>query len=358
MDQLEFIDTKVLNRSIEEPLGVDLGAMVPGNREAFTRFVSAFYGIICVVGLAGNLMVAVVLLRVRTLRSNTSDFLVHLSAVDFMVCILVIPTNLVPAPSPTPNPGLWGEFLCRFFMSGFVFWFFTVNSVFSLIAVNLERYVAIVHPHKYKTVFTKRNKYIMIATCWILAVVTHSFHFFVFDEVDVVGCQRLGWRNLFARSAYGLYNFTINLLIPLAVMVFAQLRVISTLNTQVKMLTARAATGIGPNDQHEMWQLRASQSLVKTLLACVISFAVCWTPTHLVYLLFNFGVPVQLESPFTHMTIALAVANSCLNPIIYTLLNKPFRKGIRGAFCKQRDSNRVGEGGGPTATVTVAETLP
>ena len=107
-----------------------------------------------------------------------------------------------------------------------------------------------------------------------------------------------------------------------------------------------------------MWQLRASQSLVKTLLACVISFAVCWTPTHLVYLLFNFGVPVQLESPFTHMTIALAVANSCLNPIIYTLLNKPFRKGIRGAFCKQRDSNRVGEGGGPTATVTVAETLP
>ena len=51
----------------------------------------ALYCMICVVGITGNLLVAIVLLRVPSLRSNTSDFLVHLSIVDFMVCVLVIP---------------------------------------------------------------------------------------------------------------------------------------------------------------------------------------------------------------------------------------------------------------------------
>ena len=112
--------------------------------------------------------------------------------------------------------------------------------------------------------------------------------------------------------------------------------------------------GVNPRDQREMWQLRASQTLVKTLLACVITFGVCWTPNQVWFLLFNIGVHVTLGDPIHRLTVILAVGNSCVNPVIYTMTNKPFRKGIRELFCKQRGSNQVVDG---VATGTMPQTV-
>lgn len=151
------------------------GRRVTGGRRCSSGLVSAVYGIISVFGIVGNLLVAIVLLRVQSLRSNTSDFLVHLSVVDLLVCVMVIPNFLVPKPNSSPNPGFFGELWCRVYTSEFLFWSFSAVSVFCLITINLERYAAIVYPHKYKELFTKRNKYIMIAACWVGAIVTGPF---------------------------------------------------------------------------------------------------------------------------------------------------------------------------------------
>ncbi|XP_033638334.1 galanin receptor type 1-like [Asterias rubens] len=323
---------------------------VAATEDAFAKLVLALYGIICVVGITGNLLVAIVLLRVPSLRSNTSDFLLHLAIADSLVSLLVIPYFMVQR-STSANPGIFGEFLCRFYTSQFVFWCLATVSVMSLIAVNVERYVAIVSPHKYKTVFTKQNKYIMILAIWILAVLTEST-VFIFNGIDDNECIFIGWPSRVAQLGFGLYGFALKFLGPLTVMVYAQEKCISTLNRQVKTLTSRSAAIANPRDQREMWQLRASQTLVKTLLACVITFAVCWAPNQIWFLLFNVDVPLTPGGPFHHITIILAVGNSCVNPVIYTMTNKPFRKGIMEAFCKQRDSNQVGDIGVPTGTAS------
>ena len=105
-----------------------------------------------------------------------------------------------------------------------------------------------------------------------------------------------------------------------------------------------------------MWQLRAAQTLVKTLLVCVISFVVCWAPNQVRFLLLNLGAPLQQGSHFQFISVILSVGNSCVNPVIYTLTNKPFRKGIRDVFCKKRDSNQVGNSTSGTVA-TVSQTL-
>ncbi|XP_071793911.1 galanin receptor type 1-like [Asterias amurensis] len=348
-----------------ESLGTALSTVFQGTKsseevpmednDAFAKFILSLYCTICVVGITGNLLVAIVLLRVPSLRSNTSDFLVHLSLVDFMACVLVIPAYLLPNTHSPPNPGFFGEFWCRFYTSGFLFWSFALTSILGLTAVNLERYVAIVYPHKYKTIFIKRNKYIMIAACWGCATLSKSYNLFIFEEDEIVGCHFKGWSNRGAQAAFGLFTFTVQFFAPFTVMIFAQLKVISTLNRQVKMLATRTASlGVNPINQREMWQLRASQTLVKTLLACVVTFGACWIPNQVWFLLFNFGAPLNLGGPDRHLTVILAVGNSCVNPVIYTMTNKPFRKGIRELFCKQRDSNQVTDG---VATGTVSETV-
>ena len=210
------------------------------NRFADSDFVLALYGIICVIGITGNLLVAIVLIRVPSLRSNTSDLLIHLALVDFIVCVLVIPFKLVPTTGESlPSPGFFGELRCRLYVSPYIFWVCALISVLGLVTVNLERFIAIVYPHKYKTVFTRRNKYLMIASCWIFGSLSKSFLWFLYDEDEVVGCRFLGWPSKGVQTAVGLYNFTVYLCAPFAVMVLVQWKVILELKRQVKVLSGR-----------------------------------------------------------------------------------------------------------------------
>ncbi|XP_022098871.1 mu-type opioid receptor-like [Acanthaster planci] len=329
------------------------------DKVAGSDLVLALYGVICVVGVTGNLLVCIVLLRVRSLRSNTSDFLVHLSLVDLMVCVLVIPYKILPplSQSPPPNPTIWGQFRCRLYVSQYLFWACAVTSVFNLIMVNLERFAAIVHPHEYKRIFATRNKFLMIVSCWILAFLTKSFILFLYEEDPASGCRFLGWPSKGFQAAIGVCNFTFNLFAPFVLMISVQWKVISTLKKQAKALTAQTAIlDLNPTDRRKMWQLRVTQILVRTLLAFGLTFAACWAPNQFMFLLYNLGVQFSFASPVYHFGVILAVCNSCVNPIIYTMTNQQFRIGIRMAFGMEKQSAQVVDGTTATSGMVTLST--
>ncbi len=208
---------------------------------ADSRSVLALYGIICVLGITGNLLVAFVLLRVPSLRTNTSDFLVHLSLVDFLVCVLLIPFKLLPTTgTAVPSPGFWGELRCRFYVSQFIFWSAVLTSIFSLVNVNVERFVAIVYPLKYKAVFTRRNKCLMIVFCWIFAAFSQSFIVFLYVRDEEVGCRFLGWPSPAVQALVGMYSFLVQFTAPFSFMIFTQWKNISKLKRQVTRLQNRS----------------------------------------------------------------------------------------------------------------------
>ncbi|XP_071793959.1 somatostatin receptor type 3-like [Asterias amurensis] len=314
---------------------------------ADSQLVSAFYGIVCTLGILGNLLAVFVLLRVPSLRTNTSDLLVHLSLVDCLVCVLVIPFKLVPTTgAAAPHPGLLGELICRLYISQYIFWVCSLTSILCLVTVNLERYIAIVYPHKYKLLLTRRKKYLMIASCWIIAAMEQSFSVFLYGEDEEVGCKFLDWPSPGFRIAIGIPNVAFYFFGPFALMTFMQWRVITTLNRQVNLLKSRLASSAirNPDGEREMWQLRTSRKLSKTLMTFVLTFAACLALNNFYYLFYMFGVHADFTSPTYHISVFLAVGNSCVNPIIYTMTNKSFRVGIRQAFSKGGDSTRVGDG--------------
>lgn len=79
-----------------------------------------------------------------------------------------------------------------------------------------------------------------------------------------------------------------------------------------------------------------NKSWSKTLrvaTAVVVAFLVCWAPYHIVGVLL---LLIDSENPsreallsWDHVSLALASANSCLNPFLYALLGKDFRKKAR-----------------------------
>ncbi|XP_048198235.1 sphingosine 1-phosphate receptor 5 [Perognathus longimembris pacificus] len=77
-----------------------------------------------------------------------------------------------------------------------------------------------------------------------------------------------------------------------------------------------------------------SLALLRTLSAVLLAFAACWLPLFLLLLLDVAcparACPVLLQAdPF----LGLAMANSLLNPIIYTLTNRDFRRALLRLLC-------------------------
>ncbi|XP_022081074.1 histamine H2 receptor-like [Acanthaster planci] len=309
--------------------------------------VRAIYGIIAVLGIAGNFLVCLVLLRVPSLRSQTSNFLVHLALVDLVVCIWAVPFHLFPH-APDPSPGFWGDLKCRLYSSKFPLWTTAQVSICSLVTVNLERYIAIVHPIKYKNIYTPRNTAIMIGTCWAVGIITNSYTFYVYGNDEYGRCSFFGWPTKGFQVVLGLWNFTSYYLAPFAFMVLTQWKVIKTLKVQARTLKEkreRKVSTVRKSDNCKMWQVYAAQELEKTLLIVSVTYAICWAPNQFIFVVFNLSPDpsiVDFGSVYYHITVILAVANSCLNPIIYTMKNRPFRRGIRKVFSCRRLRPKTG----------------
>lgn len=64
-------------------------------------------------GLLGNILVPVVVLRTRDLRTSTNFLLVNLAVADILVLAVCLPTALTELHT---RPGIWilGEFLCEY----------------------------------------------------------------------------------------------------------------------------------------------------------------------------------------------------------------------------------------------------
>jgi 7 transmembrane receptor (rhodopsin family) len=73
----------------------------------------------------------------------------------------------------------------------------------------------------------------------------------------------------------------------------------------------------------------AMRNILKTMTIVVVMFFVCMTPTQTLWLLQNLGVITIDFSGWTYYTCQLALnCNSYVNPLIYALKYKDFRRGI------------------------------
>ena len=80
-------------------------------------------------------------------------------------------------------------------------------------------------------------------------------------------------------------------------------------------------------------QIKSRKRLAKTVLVFVGLFAVCWLPSHVVYLYRSFHYD-QVDTSLGHFIASvcartLAFTNSCVNPFALYLMSKSFRRHFR-----------------------------
>ena len=201
-----------------------------------STIVRVIYGIITLVGLVGNFLVCFTLIRIPALRSRTSHFIIHLAVSDMLTLTWVIPFHLFPyVPMLPQQPGY--DALCRLFFSKFPLWSTIFASAYSLLLVTTERFTAIVFPIKYKTVFNKRNSAFMMASCWIIGIVSNVYNFRIFALRD--GVCNVEWPNIHYQRFIGVYTIAVVYLFPISFMMYAHYKMITQLKQRVKEMDAR-----------------------------------------------------------------------------------------------------------------------
>ncbi|XP_055032563.2 neuropeptide FF receptor 1 [Misgurnus anguillicaudatus] len=302
-----------------------------------TVFILA-YGLIFLLCMIGNILVCFIVLKNRQMRTVTNIFILNLAISDVLVGIFCLPITLVDNLI-TGWP--FEVVICK--MSGLVQGASVSASVFTLVAIAVERFRCIVYPFRQK--LTERQAIITIAFIWALAIaimcpsavtltVSQDLQHFMVDQDNITYPVYTCWeawpeRNM--RKIYTTVLFSHIYLAPVALIVVMYTRI------SIKLFKSPASIRDAHTEDNSRRVFRRKLKVVNMLLMVASLFTVSWLPLWIVIMLTDYGnlTAAQLDLvavyvfPFAHW---LAFFNSSINPIVYGYFNENFRRGFQAAF--------------------------
>lgn len=127
-----------------------------GGQDRYTAIYVTFNAAVCVVGLFGNLLVILSVVKFKTLRTTANRFIVSLSIADLLVCICI--PYYVSFYFDVPYACEKYPCLIRYTTALYA----TIVSVLSLVGVAVDRYLAVVHALEYHQLMYRRWVWISI----------------------------------------------------------------------------------------------------------------------------------------------------------------------------------------------------
>lgn len=183
------------------------------------------FGLIFTLGVLGNSMVITVLARNKPgkPRSTTNIFILNLSIADLSYLLFCIPFQSTIYMMPT---WVLGAFICKF-----IHYFFTVSmlvSIFTLSAMSVDRYIAIVHSRKSSSIRVARHALIGVLVIWVLSLAMASpimYYQNIFHTLDNhTFCWEV-WPDQNQKKVYVVCTFVFGYVLPLLLITFCYAKV-------------------------------------------------------------------------------------------------------------------------------------
>ncbi|XP_020833296.1 adenosine receptor A2a [Phascolarctos cinereus] len=288
--------------------------------------------VIAVLAVLGNVLVCWAVSMNTNLQNVTNYFVVSLAAADIAVGVLAIPFAI------TISTGFCAAFHGCLFIACFVL-VLTQSSIFSLLAIAIDRYIAIRIPLRYNGLVTGTRAKGIIAICWVLSFIiglTPMLGWSRCVEAAVVGnssepphCSAGQMPCLFEAVVpmdyMVYYNFFACVLLPLLLMLAIYLRIFMAARRQLKQMDSKPAAG-----ERSRSTLQKEVHAAKSLAIIVGLFAICWLPLHIINC-FTLFCPECPHAPpwLMYLAIVLSHTNSVVNPLIYAYRIREFRHTFR-----------------------------
>jgi len=295
-----------------------------------------FWLVALVFGLMGNVLVIVAFIQTKTLRKSVTNFFVTSLAVsDLLVVVFIMPIKIHQA---LHNQGFCTSLeVCKIYYTTDVTFF--VASITNLFAVTVDRYIAITMPYRYQKIMKPYRAKMIIALVWIYGViwgllVNYNPNTKQFDAVYTSKHECL----IRDKDIFYAVNYVLVFFVPSFIMLLLYIIILRISISHAKHIDETSLTRRGSNDSNKLFQSSAKffsarrLELRATKLVCIVygTFIVCWLPltvltlSHITQSLSN--IP---SLPYIVFGEMLPLINSTLNPFIYGLLHRDFKKALK-----------------------------
>ncbi|XP_073952889.1 tachykinin-like peptides receptor 86C isoform X2 [Choristoneura fumiferana] len=288
------------------------------------------FAIMLLLAVLGNTLVIWIVLAHRRMRTVTNCFLVNLAIADLLMATLNGAPNfvfLVTAHWP------FGAITCT--ASNFTANLTVSAGVFTLVAITVDRYVAIVKPLQHR--LSRKVARAALLTVWCASALLALPSLLYSDtykkqyingerEICFIKWPDGSYPTSRADYCYNLVFLAVTYVAPMSVMVWAYARMGATLRGRA----------IGECTHHQMQVVRAKRKVVRMFVLVVVVFALCWLPYHAYFVLVYHHQRLASAPVAQHVYLLfywLAMANSMFNPLIYYWMSNKFRIYFRVVLC-------------------------
>ncbi|XP_068758393.1 neuromedin-K receptor-like isoform X1 [Montipora capricornis] len=286
------------------------------------------YSFIITIALAGNIFVIYILYRKIETRRLTSFMYVNLAVADLLVTCFAMPLQLQAILMDNRwFGGAFSEFLAKFVV--FTFFVAVMASVYSLTTIAFDSFFSIVLSLRQFPRF--RNQKILVPSIWLFSMCAMSPWLLIIKVRNPKGqsfvihqeFSQFGDINSVMRGVF-LYVVAIIYVFPLAIMSFLYGCICQKLRSH-KIPGASVS-----HDEARLRMNKTKRQMIKTSIAIVIAFALCWLPVHISHVMFAVDrVWAFRKFPFFHYFMLVSFwcghANSAVNPWMLIYFKKRFR---------------------------------
>ncbi|XP_044288454.1 sphingosine 1-phosphate receptor 1 isoform X1 [Varanus komodoensis] len=297
------------------------------NMDTKIKATSVVFIIICCFIILENIFVLLTIWKTKKFHRPMYYFIGNLALSDLLAGVAYIANLLLSGPTTyTLTPAQW------FLREGSMFVALSA-SVFSLLAIAIERYITMLKMKLHNGSNSFRS-FLLISACWVISVILGGLPIMGWNCIGLLtSCSTV--LPLYHKH-YILFCITVFTGLLLSIVVL-YCRIYILVRTRSRRLTFRKNAAKATRSSEK------SLALLKTVIIVLSVFIVCWSP---LFILFLLDVKCKVKScPILFKTeyfLVLAVLNSATNPIIYTLTNKEMRRAffkiVRCCKCPTTDS--------------------
>ncbi|XP_006973982.1 melatonin-related receptor [Peromyscus maniculatus bairdii] len=301
-----------LAKAVPTPFGC-IGCKLPkpDYPPALITFMFCAMVITVVLDLIGNSMVLLAVTKNKKLQNSGNIFVASLSVADMLVAIYPYPMMLYAM-----SVGGWDLSHLQCQIVGLVSGLSVVGSIFNIMAIAINRYCYICHSLQYKRIFGLRNTYIYLVITWVMTVLA------------VLPNMYIGTIEYDPRTYSCIFNYANNPIVTVTIVCIhfvLPLIIVGYCYTKIWIKVLAALDPAGQNPDNQFAEVRN----FLTMFVIFLLFAVCWCPINVLTVLVAVS-PKDMAGKIPNWlylaAYCVAYFNSCLNAVIYGILNESFRR--------------------------------